>query len=69
MKTTSYKVTFLNEKGDFEGFETFNRLEADLKVSECVKNNFSGYLEEIIKIRNNEFPQCNKTNKNTIKIW
>jgi hypothetical protein len=69
MKTISYRVQFLNNEGDFENFETFNRLEADLKASECIRNNNSGFLFEIIKVENKEFPQCNKTTKEMIKHW
>lgn len=69
MTTTTYKVTFLNENGDFENFRTPNYLEADLKASECQNNNYSGYIKKVTKIENKEFPQCNKTTEEMIKHW
>ena len=69
MKTIIYKVTWLNNKCEFENFTTNNYLEADLKASECIKNNYSGYLMKITKVESEEFPQCNKTNEEMIKHW
>ena len=67
--TTNYVVRFLNNNCEFETFETFNFLEADLKASECINNNHSGYLMKITKMESEEFPQCNKTNEEMIKHW
>ena len=71
-KTTEYVVRWLTTENNdivFNNFKTFSRLEADMKVDECKANNYSGYLLEVKKVESEEFPQCNKTTEETIKIW
>lgn len=66
---TFYVVRFLNNNCEFENFTTNNYLEADLKASECITNNHSGYLMKITKTECVEFPQCNKTTEEMLKHW
>ena len=64
---TLYIVSTYNDTPFNDEFKTTSYLEADLKVSENIKNKKYGMLIKYTFTENKEFPQLNKTIRETIK--